>query len=269
LKCFEEEDTLLLRRQGFPEDDEIVFCTVNKIQYHAITVQLDEYDGRMGLIPISEVSPGRIRNIRDFVEEGKKVVCKVIRVDPERGHIDLSLRRVNESQKRSKTDAIKQEQKAEKMVESFAEKTKRPAQEIYNEIAPIILKSYPWLYMAFEDVIEKNLSLEKIGLQKETADQLEQVIRERIKPKKVEIIEKISIKTYNENGLEMIKQSFSKLKAIDPGIDITYLGGGNYRMLVTAKDYKKAESILEDLKESMEKSFNDKKGVISFTRQEA
>jgi translation initiation factor 2 subunit 1 len=269
LKFYEEAANLFLKRQGFPEEGEIVFCTVIKVQYHAITVQLDEYEDGTGLIPISEVSPGRIRNIRDFVEEGKKVVCKVIRVDIERGHVDLSLRRVNESQKRNKTDAIKQEQKAEKMIESFAEKVKKPVQEVYNEIAPIILNSYPWIYMAFEDVIEKNLSLEKVGLKSETASELEKFVREKIKPKKVEIIEKIAIKTFNENGLEMIKQSFARLKDIDSNIEISYLGGGNYRMHVTAKDYKKAENIIAEVKESMGKSFADKRGEITFTRQEA
>ena len=74
---------MFLRRQGFPEEGELVFCMVTKIQYHAVTVNLDEYD-KPGLIHISEVSPGRIRNIRDYVTEGKKVVCKVIRINQER-----------------------------------------------------------------------------------------------------------------------------------------------------------------------------------------
>lgn len=260
---------MFLRREGFPEDGEIVFCTVTKIQYHAITVDLDEYPGMMGLIPISEVSPGRIRNIRDFVEEGKKVACKVIRIDQSRGHIDLSLRRVNESQRRNKADAIKQEQKAEKIIESFAEKLKRPVLEVYNEVAPELIRNYLWLHLAFEDVVEKNASLSSLGLKKDIADQLEQLVKDKIKPKKVEIIEKISIKSYQENGLEMIKQAFEKARAVNKETQFAYLGGGNYRLLVTAKDYKKAEAIVKDIQLAVEKVFEGKKGDVSFTRQEA
>ena len=62
---------------------------------------LDEFD-KGGMIHISDVSPGRIRNIRDFVKEDKIVVCQVLRVSRERGYIDLSLRRVNDNQKRKK-----------------------------------------------------------------------------------------------------------------------------------------------------------------------
>ncbi len=258
---------MFLRREGFPEEGELVFCTVTKIQYHAVTINLDEYD-KQGLIHISEVSPGRIRNIRDYVTEGKKVVCKVIRIDPDRGHIDLSLRRVNDSQRRSKTEAIKQEQKAEKIVSILAERMKKPSQELYKEIAPIVMNKYLWLYLAFEDVVENNVSLEELGINKEFAKKLEELIRDKIKPKKVEIIEKVMVKTYDENGLEVVKKAFEKAEKVESHLQINYLGGGAYRMLITAKDYKKAESILKQVQENMTGFIEEKKGEIRFERQE-
>src|SRR3989338_3986262 len=112
---------MLLKRQGFPEEGEFVLATVTAVQHNSVFTTLDEY-GKTGLIHISEVAPGRIRNIRDFVIEGKKVVCLVLRIDVEKGHIDLSLRRVNENQKREKLSQIKQEQKAEKIIEFVAKK---------------------------------------------------------------------------------------------------------------------------------------------------
>lgn len=258
---------MFLHREGFPEEGEIVFCTVTKIQYHAVTVQLDEYD-KQGLIPISEVSPGRIRNIRDFVEEGKKVVCKVIKVDPDRGQIDVSLRRANESQKRSKADAIKQEQKAEKILQSLAEKLKKPAEEIYKAVAPHVMRHYPWIYLAFDDLIENNKSLEDYGIEKGLAKELEAIVREKIKPKQVQIIEKVTLKTFNENGLQVVKDCFAKAKDVDHDVQIAYMGGGLYRLLVTEKDFKKAESVIAGIKEAMHKEMG-KKGSVEFARQEA
>ena len=96
---------MLYRRIGFPEDGELVLCTVTKVQSHSVFVRLDEFD-KGGMIHISEVSPGRIRNIRDFVKEDKIIVCQVLRVSRERGYIDLSLRRVNDNQKRKKLEEI-------------------------------------------------------------------------------------------------------------------------------------------------------------------
>ena len=110
---------MLLKKQGFPQEGELVLCTVTKIFGHSVFVTVDEYN-RSGMINISEVSPGRIRNLRDFVVEGKKIVCFVLRVNQEKGHIDLSLRRVNDNQKRKKLESMQLEQKAEKMLEFVA-----------------------------------------------------------------------------------------------------------------------------------------------------
>ncbi len=99
------------KKQGFPEENEIVLCTVKKILPHGIFVSLDEYKSQEGLIHISEISPGRVRNIRDFVKEGKRIVCKILRVNKEKNHIDLSLRRVNQAQRINKNTEHKQEQK--------------------------------------------------------------------------------------------------------------------------------------------------------------
>jgi translation initiation factor 2 subunit 1 len=258
---------MFLKRDGFPEEGELVFCTVTKIQYHAITVQLDEYD-KQGLIPISEVSPGRIRNIREFVEEGKKIVCKVIKSDSMRGQIDVSLRRVNESQKRNKTDSIKQEQKAEKIISSLSEKLKKPAAELYRDVASKIMKTYPWIYVAFDQLVEHNVSLETYGIEKSLAKELEAVVRDKIKPKQVSIVEKISIKTYNENGLQILKDCFAKGKEVEPAAEFSYLGGGSFRLLVVAKDYKKAEGSISGIKDAMTKEMG-KKGTLEFARQEA
>ena len=84
------------KKQGLPEENEVILCTVKKILPHSIFVDLDEYENKEGLIHISEISPGRVRNIRDFVKEGKKIVCKVLKIR-DAGHIELSLRRVTTS----------------------------------------------------------------------------------------------------------------------------------------------------------------------------
>ena len=109
------------KKKDYPEEADLVLCTVSKIYPHCVFVNIDDYSGKQGMIHISEVSPGRIRNIHDYVRMGKKVICKVLRVNLEKGHIDLSYRRVTESQRRNKVNELKQEQKAEKIVEKVTE----------------------------------------------------------------------------------------------------------------------------------------------------
>ena len=77
----------------WPEVGDLVIATIEAITDYGAYAKLDEYNKR-GLLHVSEISSSWIRNIRDFVREGQKAVLKVIRIDLEKGHIDLSLRRV-------------------------------------------------------------------------------------------------------------------------------------------------------------------------------
>src|SRR3989339_141609 len=162
---------MLLKKEGFPEEDELVLCTVTKIFHNGVFVDLDEYN-KGGMIHISEVSPGRIRTLSDFVKEGKKVVCKVLRIDQEKGHIDLSLRRVNEGQKKEKINEIKHEQKAEKTIELAAKKLSITVEKLYDEISSKIIEKYGLIYLCFEDIVKGETSLEALGIPKQKADVL-------------------------------------------------------------------------------------------------
>ena len=242
---------MFFKKQGFPEEGELVLCTVTSVQYHSVFVNIDEY-GRGGMIHISEVAPGRIRNIRDYVKEGKKVVCKILRINHEKGHIDLSLRRVNESEKRRKIDEIKKEQNAEKIVETIAVKIKMKADEFYNAISEKIFKKYKSLSKCFEDLIRGNIEHAELGIPDNHSSALTEAVKLRMKIPEVEVGGKLKITTYSPEGINIIKDS---LKIVDEvgggGISISYLGSGTYKITVKGSEYKEAE---KKLKEGIEKA---------------
>ena len=111
---------MFYKKTGFPDENELVFCEVTNIQHNSVFVDIEEY-GKSGLIHISEIASGRIRDINDYVREGDRLVAKVIKIDMDKGHIDLSMRRVTAMQKKAKTNQRKQEQRAEKLLSDFAE----------------------------------------------------------------------------------------------------------------------------------------------------
>ncbi|MEM4366059.1 MAG: S1 RNA-binding domain-containing protein, partial [Candidatus Woesearchaeota archaeon] len=196
---------MLLKKEGFPEEDELVLCTVTAVQSHSVFCKLDEYE-KQGMINISEVAPGRIRNIRDYVVEGKKIVCQVLRVDKEKGYIDLSLRRVSETQRKKKLNEIKQEQLAEKIVEQVAKQRDEPLEVLYKKVRAV-LKDWPNLFPAFEKVAKRELSLEKVGFEPELARQLEEVILTRIKPPQKILEGILTLTSYASNGIQLIKET--------------------------------------------------------------
>ncbi len=257
---------MLFHKEGLPEEGELVWCTVTSVQYHSVFCNMDEY-GKTGMIHISEVSPGRIRNIRDFVKEGKKIVCKVLRINKEKEQIDLSLRRVAESQRREKVNWIKQEQKAEKLIEQFSKKINRDFKELYQEIFIKISKKYDSLTSCFSEVVAGNVTLENLGVNPDIAKELTEILKQRIKPEEVSIGGVLEMVTYVGNGVEVVKQALKKAQ-VNNQVKMRYDGAGKYTIRVTETDYKKAESIL---KEATQKAidFFEKYGEIEFKRVEA
>ncbi len=259
---------MLLKKEGFPEEDELVMCTVTKVQFHSVFANLDGY-GKSGMIHISEVSPGRIRNIRDYVKEGKKVVCKVLRINMEKGHIDLSLRRVTETQRRSKVDEIKQEQKAEKILEFVAKGLNLDVKKLFEEIITNISKKYDSLYEFFQQIVTDSNAIKDAGIDAKTTKKLEEAVKSRIKEVSVRIEGKLKLTSYALNGVDVVKEALKK--AAESGkesISIKYLGAGSYNLVVNAKDYKEAEKLLEDALEKALEYVRKNEGEGEFVRAE-
>lgn len=80
--------------QQYPETDEVVVVNVTDIGEMGAYVTLLEYDGIEGMILLSELSRKRIRSINKLVRINRNEVVMVLRVDKEKGYIDLSKRRV-------------------------------------------------------------------------------------------------------------------------------------------------------------------------------
>lgn len=239
-------------------------CTITNIQYHSVFANLDEYQNKGGMIHISEVSPGRIRNIREFVEEGKKVVCKVLRVNEQKGYIDLSLRRVNEAQKRAKLNEIKKEQLAENIVEYVAKKNKEAPESLYKRIADKLIPQYGALYPAFEQAALGNHDLTKDGIEAKLAEELKTIIKQRIKPPEVTIKGTLKLTSYEPNGVEIVRKALIENKA--EFLEVTYLGAGAYGVIVTSKDYKTAEAILDRFVSGVTETMKKNKSVAEWTR---
>ncbi|MEM3401878.1 MAG: S1 RNA-binding domain-containing protein, partial [Candidatus Hadarchaeales archaeon] len=153
---------MVRRRAEWPSAGELVLCTVTKIFPQGAFVSLDEYGGKEGMVHISEVASGWIKNIRDHIKEGQKVVCKVLFSDPERRSVDLSIRRVKDSERRWKVERLKLEQRAEKLLELVAQKLGKTLDEAYAEAGFPLQEKFGDLYAALEAAIQRPGSLEEV-----------------------------------------------------------------------------------------------------------
>ena len=67
---------MCIRDREYPEERDLVMCSVKEVFPYGAFVILDEYD-KEGMIHIKEISSSWVKNIRNHVREGQKIVCKV------------------------------------------------------------------------------------------------------------------------------------------------------------------------------------------------
>ncbi|MEK6886747.1 MAG: S1 RNA-binding domain-containing protein [Nanoarchaeota archaeon] len=258
---------MLYQREGFPDEGEIVLCTVTKINPNSIFVHVDDYD-KGGMVHISEISPGRIRNIRDFVVENKIIVCKVLSVNKERGYIDLSLRRVNETLRRNKLEEIKQEQKAEKILELIAIKYKKDVKAFYHEISKPIIEEYGMVYHGFAQIAAGKIKAEDLKIPKEYKKEIEEMIAKRFKVEQIPVGGILKLSTYADDGVEIIKKLLKDIEKLK-NAQVRYLGAGAYRINMESDDVKKDEKLLDEKIEEVIAEIKKHDGTGSFTKEAA
>jgi general stress protein 13 len=88
--------------------DSIVKCCVTGIEKYGIFVSLD--NGYSGLIHISEISDGFVRNIEDYVTISDMILAKIIEVDNENKKVKLTIKGVNFKNKKDVTPVFNSEE---------------------------------------------------------------------------------------------------------------------------------------------------------------
>lgn len=256
-----------MEREGWPEPGDLLVCTVTQVVDFGAFVTLDEYPGKQGLIHISEVASGWIKYIRDHVREGQKIVCKVLSVDRSRHHIDLSLKDVNEHQRREKIQEWKADQKAWKWLQMSYDS--RPGD--LKRVADALIKAFNGLYLAFEETsISGAEALADAGLTEDDVLIIEKLARDNVKIPSVEISGFVDLTSPAPDGVEVIKKALKQAKRVKDkniALDITYVGAPRYRIHVKAPDYKLAESVLKKAAQSAVKHIEQHGGEGTFHRE--
>ena len=239
---------MIKKKNPFPSAGDLVICTISNVSTHGAFAKLDEYAEKDGFIHISEVASIWVKNIRDYVREGQKTVAKVLSVDKAKGHIDLSVRRVGETQKTNKIQEWKRAQKAEKLLEIVAKEMKKPVEAAYDAVGFVFEERYGEVYTGLEEIlIEASAAL--VGVPEEWKATVEKVARENIVLPSVKIEGFVELRTDAEDGILAIKEALKQALVAprEPGVelDIRYGSPPKYRVHVTAPDYKSAEDAMK------------------------
>ncbi len=242
----------MYKKEGVPEEGELVICTVKKVTPHAAFVELDEY-GREAMLHISEIASKWVKRIKDYVDVGNKLVCKVISV---RGDmIDVSLRRVSQGERKRKVSYWRIENRLYQLINALSQAKRKTTTE---KIIEKIVNEYGSLKDFFEEYKENPEVINELNIPKTWKSKISKAFDELIKSSMVEIKKEIQLYSDDSYGIEKIKEllnsaiKYSNEEGFD--VDITYLAAPRYLIRFEAKDYKIGEKfynkLIENIKEN-------------------
>ena len=259
------------KKAEWPEVGELVVATVKTITGYGAYVVLDEY-GTEGLLHISEISSTWVRNIRDFAREKQKVVLKVLRVDPRKGHVDLSLRRVGKQQRREKIRFWKKDRRAESLLRDASEKLNMSVEEINEKAGAPIQKRFGRLYEGLEKTAKEGAkALIKIGIPEEIAVTLAEIAKERIRITRVRITGLLELECTKPEGAVFIRDALLSAQKIrkskETEVRVYTVSPPSYRIEVLAENYKKAEDLLQNAADTVLENITKAGGEGTYKRE--
>tara|TARA_Y100000310_G_C20702899_1_gene831654 strand:+ start:4526 stop:5227 length:702 start_codon:yes stop_codon:yes gene_type:complete len=216
------------------EYGDLVLCTVEKIERTIVFVKIEGDGG--GSIVMSEIAPGRIRNVRDYVVPKKRIICKVLRISP-KGNIELSLRRVTPKERKEVIGQYKQEKNYVSILKNvLGEKSEKILQKISEKER---------IYTFFEEAKENPKKLEKI-FGSDSKKILDILMSQ--KKKKITVKKEIELTTTQPNGLDIIKKVLGNI-----GVDVKYISAGKYILKTESENAKIADKKLLEIANGIEK----------------
>jgi translation initiation factor 2 alpha subunit (eIF-2alpha) len=220
------------------EVGDLVLCTVDRIVGTVVFVKIHGQKGETeGSLVFSEVAPGRIRNIRDYIVPKKKIVCKILRISS--NNIDLSLRRVTQKERK---EVLEEESLEKSYISILKSVLKDKSEETIKKI-----NEEETITNFLEESKTNPEKLEKI-VGKENAKKIIEILNSQ-KKKVSKIKKEIHLTTIKPNGIILIKKVLSIFKEIE----VKYLGAGKYSIESESEDMKSADKKIREKIEEAEK----------------
>ncbi|GJP32212.1 hypothetical protein CLOM_g16808 [Closterium sp. NIES-68] len=214
----------------FPEVEEVVMVQVKNIADMGAYVSLLEYNNIEGMILLSELSRRRIRSISSLIKVGRQEPVMVVRVDKQKGYIDLSKRRVSEEEVAACEEKYNKSKMVHSIMRHVAETSGVDVEELYTNVAWPLYRKYGHAFEAFKLVVTdpeavlggltkeitetgedgKEVKREVPAMPEDVRANLIANIRRRMTPQPLKIRADIELKCFHYDGVLHIKDAMRR-----------------------------------------------------------
>ncbi len=265
-----EKKSVQFTEADFPSKGELIIGKCTKITPHGAYFLIEGYEklgDSAGFVHISELSKTWIRNIRKHIKEGQKTVSKVLRINPQRAEVDLSIRRTTDAQKRATLKIFKQESRAKSILGMSKDQLKLDNEQM-EVITDTLYTHFGQLVTALEKTRDNDYKiLVDIGIEERVAKVIADLATKELESESVQLGGKLRCSLHVKNGLEIFKtainDSIKQAKEDDASnVFVQNISAPDYRITIEADDWKKAEKSWKSFQNTLEKKISKHSPII-------
>jgi translation initiation factor 2 subunit 1 len=254
----------------YPEVDECVAVKIIHITESGITVNLLEYGNIEGMILLSEVSRMRMRSINKFITVGSVDYAIVLRIDEEKGYIDLSKRLadfedINECKKRYSNSklvnliinnihiALRSNQQRTSVINSVT--------EIYELVVWPLTKVYGTSFDSFKEISNNGTIINSYVLDDSKSIYTTEICK-KFAPKIKKISAVIEVCCFTYEGIDAIKESLTVGKLSNDLLVINAITSPAYSITINTSSEELGVKIINNAINIIRTTIQNKKGSL-------
>jgi len=205
----------------FPQLEDIVVVQVKRIVDMGAYVSLLEYNGKEGMMLLSELSKRRIRSVSKLLRVGRTEICMVLRVDEQKGYIDLSKRRVAPEDAAAKEESFAKSKAVHGIMRHVAGQNNIPVEELCMKISWPLHKKYGNAYEAFRKHVNEELNVwdeldfsqpgqDLTEMKQKIQEDIELNLRRKLIQQMLRLRAKVEVSCSEYEGIDAIKKALLK-----------------------------------------------------------
>ena len=260
-------------KNKYPEVDDLVLVQVLNVTEMGAYVSLLEYNNIEGMILTSELSRRRIKSMNKLIPVNKIEVASVLRVEAEKGYIDLSKKRVNPEEIAQMQEKCKKSKTVHSMIHKLASSLNITAENLYELFVWDLYKKFGHAYDAFKLILaepEKKI-LEGYYLDVKIEKAFLKEIQHRFTLPLLKIRAQLEVTCFTYEGIDAIKESLkeaTKLSSKECPIRVIVIAAPVYLVTTTTVHKEKGLELISQACDLIKNRMIEKGGEVVL-KQEA
>jgi translation initiation factor 2 subunit 1 len=264
-------------KKKYPNIDDLVMVEVDKIDGTICAyVKLLEYDGLSAIIQFTELTRKKMKSIHKHIIENKKEVMQVIRIDEEKGYVDLSKKNLTIEDIENHQLYYKKSKTVHSIMNYVTKTMDIDLQDFYQKFGWILYEKYDHAYDAFKYAVIDNSLFDDFGLDENVKNKLIEIINHRFSPNFTRLQMNFKLKCFAKNGTINIIDTLKFAKNVGENmiknnknhneLNITLEAAPLYSITITTLDEKNAYHILQNVMLTIENEIVKKGGTFEMKK---